>query len=81
MEQLPTGASSSEGEASDVLLAVVNALPEQQCEVLMLRFVDGLALSEIATALEIPLGTVKSRLHNGLATLEKDPRTKAFFEQ
>src|ERR1044071_8526648 len=53
--------------------------PSQQREVLMLRFVDGLALNEIATALEIPLGTVKSRLHNALETLEKDPNIKKFF--
>jgi len=26
-----------------------------------------------------PLGTVKSRLHNGLQTLRKDPRTKEFL--
>jgi RNA polymerase sigma-70 factor (ECF subfamily) len=64
---------------SDILAAVLAGLPEQQREVLLLRFVDGLALNEIAVALEIPLGTVKSRLHNALATLEKDPRTKDFF--
>lgn len=68
----------SRGE-HDVLMAVVSALPEPQREVLLLRFIDGLALNEIATALEIPLGTVKSRLHNALATLEQDPRTKEFF--
>ena len=51
-------------------------LPAQQREVLMLRFVDGFNLEEIANALEIPLGTVKSRLHNALKTLRDDPRTK-----
>ncbi len=81
MEQMPAVSASGEGSASDVLLGVVKALPEQQREVLLLRFVDGLALNEIATALEIPLGTVKSRLHNGLAFLEKDPRTKAYFAE
>jgi RNA polymerase sigma-70 factor (ECF subfamily) len=79
LEEVPGEAASQEGEAGDALLAVVRALPEQQREVLLLRFVDGLALGEIATALEIPLGTVKSRLHNGLAALEKDPRTRSFF--
>ncbi|MEK6563325.1 MAG: sigma factor-like helix-turn-helix DNA-binding protein [Candidatus Binatota bacterium] len=39
-------------------------LPEGQQEVVRLRFIDGLDLKEIAIALEIPLGTVKSRLHN-----------------
>jgi RNA polymerase sigma-70 factor (ECF subfamily) len=55
-------------------------LPEEQREVLLLRFVDDLTLAEIADAVEIPLGTVKSRLHNALATLRSDPRTKEFFE-
>ena len=32
-------------------------------EVLLLRFVDGLRLNEIGEALDIPPGTVKSRLH------------------
>ena len=72
---------SQQGNAGEVLLSVVSSLPEPQREVLMLRFVDGLALNEIATALEIPLGTVKSRLHNALETLEKNPATKKFFEQ
>ena len=72
---------SAEGEAGDVLLAVIHGLPEGQREVLMLRFVDGLALNEIAEALEIPLGTVKSRLHNALEALEKNPATRKFFEE
>jgi RNA polymerase sigma-70 factor (ECF subfamily) len=58
---------------------VLRALPDEQRETLWLRFVDGLSLGEIALALEIPLGTVKSRLHNALATLRRDPRTKQFF--
>ncbi len=55
-------------------------LPELHKEVLLLRFVDGLSLAEIAEALAIPLGTVKSRLHNSLETLRQDPRTREFFE-
>jgi len=66
---------------SDQLSAVVAKLPEEHREVLLLRFGDGLNLGEISEALEIPLGTVKSRLHNALATLRADPRTKDFFER
>jgi RNA polymerase sigma-70 factor (ECF subfamily) len=64
----------------DQLAAVVSALPATQREVLLLRFVDGLSLNEIAEALEIPLGTVKSRLHNTLNALRRDERTKKFFD-
>jgi RNA polymerase sigma-70 factor (ECF subfamily) len=60
----------------DDLAAVLENLPANQREVLLLRFVDGFSLEEIADALEIPLGTVKSRLHNALKTLRDDPRTR-----
>ena len=59
---------------------VLASLATEQSEVLFLRFVDGLSLNEIAEAMDIPLGTVKSRLHNALATLRADPRTKNYFE-
>ncbi|MGE3175721.1 MAG: RNA polymerase sigma factor [Planctomycetota bacterium] len=44
--------------------------PLQQ-EILTLRFADELSLDEIAAALELPLGTVKSRLHNALRQLRE----------
>jgi RNA polymerase sigma-70 factor (ECF subfamily) len=56
-------------------------LSEEHREVLLLRFVDCLSLAEIAEAIEIPLGTVKSRLHNALELLRQDERTKEFFER
>jgi RNA polymerase sigma-70 factor (ECF subfamily) len=62
------------------LAAVVSGLPETHREVVLMRFVDGLTLEEIGQALDIPLGTVKSRLHNALAALRKDPRVLRFFE-
>jgi RNA polymerase sigma-70 factor (ECF subfamily) len=65
--------------ARDQLAAALGTLPEEQREVLLLRFVDGLALAEIGEALKIPTGTVKSRLHNALAALRKDPRTRDWF--
>lgn len=38
-------------------------------EVLLLRFVDGMRVNEIAEALNIPSGTVKSRLHFAVGAL------------
>ncbi|MEM9416448.1 MAG: RNA polymerase sigma factor [Planctomycetota bacterium] len=58
---------------------LVASLPEAQREVLMLRFVDELPLEEIAQALEIPLGTVKTRIHHAVRKLRDDPATKKFF--
>jgi len=60
---------------------VLANLPPAQREVLLLRFVDGLSLQEIADALEIPLGTVKSRLHHALETLRQDERAKQFYQE
>lgn len=62
------------------LNAVLTRLSEEHREVLLLRFVDGLSLAEIAAAMDIPLGTVKSRLHNGLELLRNDPRTQELFQ-
>jgi RNA polymerase sigma-70 factor (ECF subfamily) len=45
-------------------------MPPAQREVLLLRFADDLSLAQIAEALAIPIGTVKSRLHAALAALK-----------
>lgn len=62
------------------LAAALSALSDEQREVVLMRFVDGLTLKEIAAALSIPLGTVKSRLHLAIAALRADPHTREFFE-
>ena len=63
------------------LTAAFALLSDEHREVLLLRFVDGLSLAEIADTINIPLGTVKSRLHNALASLRHDPRTRTYFAQ
>jgi RNA polymerase sigma-70 factor (ECF subfamily) len=78
LENEPSAEAATVG-AKEVEAVLANLSAEQR-EVLLLRFVDGLSLNEIAEAMEIPLGTVKSRLHNALATLRDDPRTKSFFD-
>lgn len=45
------------------------ALPEAQRAVVVLRYFHDLAEEEVAAILEIPRGTVKSRLHHAMATL------------
>ena len=44
-------------------------LPEAQREVVILRFFHDLTEDEVAQIVDCPRGTVKSRLHNGLARL------------
>jgi RNA polymerase sigma-70 factor (ECF subfamily) len=63
------------------LATVMQTLSPLHREVVLMRFVDGMTLQEIAVALSIPLGTAKSRLHNALAALRTDPRTRQYFDQ
>ena len=59
----------------DVLLArlpaLLDALPPASRVVLQMRYVDDLSHAEIAEALELAPGTVKSRLAYGLAALRR----------
>lgn len=63
-------ATAAESPTGD-LQRLVATLPAAQREVLLLRYVDDFSLPQIADALDIPLGTVKSRLHNALAALKQ----------
>lgn len=73
-------ADPARADAPGDLHAVLAALPDAQREVLMLRFVDGLALEEIGDRLDIPLGTVKTRIHHAIRKLREDPVAKKHFE-
>jgi RNA polymerase sigma-70 factor (ECF subfamily) len=64
----------------DELAHVLRTLKPIHREVVLMRFVDDMMLEEIATALDVPVGTVKSRLHAALNTLRDDPRTREYFE-
>ena len=66
-------------EAMDRLRGALAKLPDAQREVLVMRTVDGMSLQEIAVALSIPLGTVKSRLHHALTALQQDEATRRYF--
>jgi RNA polymerase sigma-70 factor (sigma-E family) len=52
-------------------LAAVRALPRRQSEVLVLRYWGGLSEREIAEALGISAGSVKSAASRGMATLHE----------
>ena len=63
------------------LAEALGALPAAAREALLLRYADGLSLEETAQAVGVPLGTVKSRIHNALKVLRQDPRTRSYFEK
>ena len=66
---LPAGsgepdAEAERGELREALIHAVAALPDDARRTLLLREVHGLSYAAIAVALEIPKGTVMSRLHH-----------------
>ena len=79
LRELPAPASKETQSSRSELADVLTVLPDEQREVLLMRFVDDMTLQEIATALNIPIGTVKSRLHHALQRLRHDRRTRDYF--
>ena len=61
------------------LASVLSSLPDERREILLMRYVDNMSLQEIAAALGIPVGTVKTRLHRALRALRDDRRTRDYF--
>ena len=53
----------------DDIAGAISSLPEKFKSVIVLRDVEDLPYEEIADALEIPVGTVRSRLHRARAML------------
>lgn len=58
-------------ERSDEIQQVVDALPWSLREILLLAYFQRMSYNQIADALCIPLGTVKSRLHSAVAAFAK----------
>ena len=79
LDELAAPKSEESEHCRSELAAVLIVLPDEQREVLLMRFVDDMSLKEIAAALDVPVGTVKSRLHNSLRTLRSDRRTQDYF--
>lgn len=73
-------ASGVASNDSDEFLSMIRRLPEIQREVLLMRFVHDMSLAEIAEALGIPEGTVKSRMHNAIQTLKGEERLRKYFD-
>ena len=54
-------------ERRELIRRIVDAMPPQLCEVLVLAYYHRFPYREIAEVVGIPLGTVKSRLHAAVA--------------
>jgi len=55
----------------DEVLRAIDQLPEQFRETVVLSDVEGLSYEEIARILEVPVGTVKSRLFRARRLLQR----------
>lgn len=64
------GAVLRELDDEELRLALLR-LPEEQRLALTLRYYHDLSYEEIAQTLTCPIGTVRSRIHNGLARLKR----------
>src|SRR6185295_4973454 len=79
--EIPAAAEGPDQPAARAeLAAALSGLSDAHREVLLMRFVDDMSLEEIATALAIPLGTAKSRLHHALQGLKEDSRLRRYFD-
>jgi RNA polymerase sigma-70 factor (ECF subfamily) len=64
------------GRSRDVVTEIkaqkmLNTLPEKHRIVILLKFYEEMTYQEIADILCCPLGTVKSRIHEGIEKLRK----------
>jgi len=64
----PETVAADREELVRVLMAI-GSLEEPQRKVLLLRFVEDCSIEEVAEALQMPVGTVKSHIHRGRARL------------
>jgi RNA polymerase sigma-70 factor (ECF subfamily) len=58
-------------EETQQVAMVIKTLPALQREAILLRYINGLSLNEISQVLQVPVGTVKSRLSLGLQRLKE----------
>lgn len=74
--QLPSKEASPEDtveslELQETVQKAIEQLPEKYRSVIVLKYIDDLSLQEISDILDLPIGTVKTRIHRGREALRK----------
>jgi len=67
----PETTSEGPSDELDRMRASIARLPDKLRETLTFRLADGMSYDEIAAALGIPVGTVRSRLHDAVRRLRE----------
>jgi len=75
-QEAPSEASDAaqdayQAEQKEIVAAALAQLPEEQRQTLLLAYFEGLTQSEIATRLQAPLGTIKTRMRSGMIKLRE----------
>lgn len=70
-DRVAEDADPSEAPDRAIVRRALAELPDEQRAVLELSYFGGMSSSEIATELDIPIGTVKSRVARGLSALRR----------
>ncbi|BCB02031.1 RNA polymerase sigma factor SigW [Bacillus sp. KH172YL63] len=62
-------------ELQETIQMEISKLPEKYRSVIVLKYIEELPLQEISEILDLPLGTVKTRVHRGREALRKQLRS------
>ncbi|MBT3449118.1 MAG: RNA polymerase sigma factor [Bacteroidetes Order II. Incertae sedis bacterium] len=84
-DQDPVSSANSDGNIESVerkreLRRAIDRLPDNQKAVIVLRMIEDLSTQETATALNLPYGTVLSRLKRGLDRLKSDLESSTWLD-
>lgn len=80
LEQMVQPDPSRQSTDNADLAEMIKGLTVEQREVILMRFVDDMKLTEIAAALQIDINLAKSRLYRGLEKLREDDKLKKYFK-
>nr|WP_263323847.1 RNA polymerase sigma factor SigW [Neobacillus sp. Marseille-Q6967] len=61
-------------ELQETVQKEISKLPEKYRSVIVLKYIEELSLNEISEILDLPLGTVKTRIHRGREALRQQLR-------
>lgn len=70
-EEVPDEAEAGAGEQTDAVRAALAVLDPDRRQILSLHYAEGMAIAEIALVLDVPEGTVKSRLYHAQRQLRE----------